>query len=130
MKPEYILEASPVVQIHLVGALAALTLGIVMGLRPKGTRSHKMIGRSFIVFMLVTAISSYWIRDLNRGNLSWIHIFIPLTLFASWQTIYYIRKGDVTRHKRAVTGMFFGALLIPGLFSFAPGRRLWLVFFG
>lgn len=119
-----------VIFIHLFAALAALAVGIVMLVRAKGTPSHRLIGRGFIVLMLITAISSFWIREINRGGLSWIHIFIPLTLFASWEAIHYIRKGNVKRHKRAVTGMFFGALLIPGLLTFVPGRRMFELFFG
>jgi len=122
--------AGLVVFIHLFAALAALVVGIIMLVRAKGTPSHRLIGRSFILLMLVTAISSFWIREINRGSLSWIHIFIPITLFASWEAIHYIRKGNVKRHKRAVIGMFFGALLIPGLFTFVPGRRMWMLFFG
>jgi len=33
------------------------------------------------------------------------------------------------RHKRAVKGLFFGALLIPGVISFMPGRTMWMLFF-
>jgi len=129
MKPEYILDASLAIQIHLVAALVALGLGITMWVRPKGTKGHKLVGRGFVIVMLATAISSFWIREINWGGLSWIHIFIPITLFASWEAIYYIRKGNIKRHKSAVKGMFFGALLIPGVLSMIPGRRLWMVFF-
>ncbi len=122
-------EASLVIQIHWVAAMLALVFGIVMLIRRKGTASHKMIGRVFIGLMLVTAFSSFFIREINRGSFSWIHIFIPITLFASWEAIYYIRKGNLRRHKRAVIGMFFGALLIPGLFTLLPGRRMWMLFF-
>ena len=123
-------EASLIIQIHWIAAMAALVFGVTMLLRRKGTRSHKMIGRVFIGLMLITALSSIFIREINRGSFSWIHIFIPLTLFASWEAIHFIRKGNVKRHKRAVMGMFFGALLIPGLFTFVPGRRMWMLFFG
>ncbi len=123
-------EASLIIQLHWISAMTALIFGIIMLARAKGTPSHKLIGRSFIILMLVTAISSFWIREINRGQFSLIHIFIPVTLFASWEAIHYIRKGNVKRHKRAVTGMFFGALLIPGLFTFIPGRRMWMLFFG
>lgn len=123
-------EASLVIQIHWIAALLALIFGIVMFSRKKGTPSHKLMGRGFIILMLVTAGTSFFIREINRGSFSWIHIFIPVTLFASWEAIHYIRKGNIKRHKRAVTGMFFGALLIPGLLTFLPGRRMWMVFFG
>lgn len=123
-------EASLVIQIHWMAALLALGVGVIMLVRKKGTPSHKMVGRLFILLMLVTAISSFWIREINRGSFSWIHIFIPITFFASWEAIHYIRKGNIERHKRAVIGMFFGALLIPGLFTLLPGRRMWMLFFG
>lgn len=123
-------EASTVIKIHWVAAMIALALGVLMLVRKKGTVSHKVIGRAFIAIMIVTALSSFFIREINNGSLSWIHIFIPITFFASWEAIHYIRKGNVKRHKRAVIGMFFGALLIPGLFTFLPGRRMWMLFFG
>lgn len=123
-------EASLIIQIHWVAAMIALIFGILMFARPKGTKSHKAIGRIFIVLMLVAALSSFFIREINRGQFSLIHLFIPLTLFASWEAIHYIRKKNLKRHKRAVQGLFFGALLIPGLFTFFPGRRMWMLFFG
>ena len=43
MRPEYILEASLAIQIHLVAALVALGLGITMWIRPKGTKGHKLV---------------------------------------------------------------------------------------
>jgi len=130
MNVEHFLNASLAIQIHVVVAFIALGFGIVMWMRPKGTKGHKVIGRGFIILMLITAISSFWIREINRGSFSWIHIFIPVTLFASWEAIHFIRKGNVKRHKNAVKGMFFGALLIPGFLSFLPGRRMWMLFFG
>jgi len=123
-------EASLVIKFHWIAALLALVFGLIMLARKKGTPSHKIIGRLFILLMLITAISSFWIREINRDSFSWIHIFIPITLFASWEAIHFIRKGNVRRHKRAVMGLFFGALLIPGLFTFVPGRRMWMLFFG
>lgn len=123
-------DLPPAVQIHIISALFALALGIAMFIRKKGTRSHKLIGRLFVMAMLMTAISAIFIRYINDGQFSWIHLFIPLTFFATWEAIYFIRKGNVARHKRAVTGLFFGALLIPGVFSFLPGRIMNLMVFG
>ena len=122
-------EASVIIQLHCITAFSALVIGVIMLRRPKGTTSHKAIGRIFIGLMLATALSSIFIRELNPGGFSFIHLFVPLTLFASWEAIYYIRRKNLKRHKRAVVGMFFGALLIPGLLSFAPGRLMNLMFF-
>ena len=123
-------KAGPVIQVHVAAAIIALVFGIVMFTRPKGTQSHKMIGRLFLGFMLITAISAIFIRLINDGQFSFIHLFVPLTLFASWEAVHYVRKGNIKRHKRAVKGMFFGALMIPGLLSFLPGRIMYTFVFG
>ena len=126
---DYITQASLAVQIHLVTALLALVLGCVMWFRPKGTRSHKMIGRGFVMFMLVTAITAIFIRSLKSGNFSLIHIFVPITLIGSYQIVTSIRRKDIQAHKKHVRNMFWFALLIPGVFSFMPGRTMWNLFF-
>ena len=118
------------VQVHIVTAVAALVLGIAMIARRKGTRSHKVIGKLFLLLMLLTAISAFFIRYINDGSFSWIHIFIPVTFIAAFETVFYIRRGNLKGHKRAVKGLFFGALLIPGAFAFLPGRTMWMMFFG
>ena len=123
-------EASTVIQIHLVTALAALLFGIIMWVRPKGTKSHKFVGRLFVAMMVVTAISAYFIRSLGNGSFSLIHIFVPITLIGSYFIVSSIRKGDLKAHKTHVRNMFFAALLIPGAFSFLPGRTMWMLFFG
>lgn len=129
MNIEYFTEASLAIQIHMCVAAGAFVLGLIMFSRRKGTWAHKMTGRVFALLMVLTALSAIFIRQINNGSFSWIHIFVPITFFALFETFFYIRKGDVKRHKRAVTGMFFGALLIPGFFSFMPGRTMWMLFF-
>lgn len=119
-----------VVIIHTLCALAAFVLGVLMFVRKKGTTSHKMIGRLFALLMASVALTAIFIRQINNGAFSFIHIFVVVTFFALFETFYYIRKGNIRRHKRAVQGMFFGALLIPGIFSFMPGRLMWSVYFG
>lgn len=127
---EPLLNASPVIQVHVWAAFIALGLGVVMWMRPKGTRQHKIIGRGFVVFMLVVSFTAIFIRQINAGHFSWIHVFVPVTIIGAWQAIANIRNGNIKGHKRAVKGMFFGALLIPGVFSFLPGRLMWHVVFG
>ena len=108
--------------IHLSAAVTALLLGIVMLVRPKGTRSHKLIGRTWAALMLAVAISSLWLPSFL--HFSWIHLFTLLTLIALPRAIWKIRHGDVRGHARSMKGLFFGALLIAGLFTLVPGRLL------
>ena len=129
MNAEYFTQASLAVQIHIIVAFSALIFGIVMFTRPKGDPLHKAMGKLFLVFMILTATTAIFIRQINDGSFSWIHLFVPLTFFAAWETIHFVRKGNIVRHKKAVTGLFFGALLIPGFLSFLPGRTMWMIFF-
>ena len=74
-------------------------------------------------------MSAFWIRHLNDGGLSAIHLLIPVVLVASWRVIATARRGDIVAHRRVLLSLFVGGLLIPALVSFAPGRlmMLWLV---
>ncbi len=130
MNTELFWSMSPAIIAHTFSAFGALGIGIVMWSRKKGTLSHKLMGRLFLVLMLATAVSAIFIRNLNDGNFSWIHLFVPLTFYASWEAVYHVRKGNIKKHMSSVRGLFFGALLIPGIIAFWPGRLMWHVVFG
>ncbi len=130
MELDLLFNASPAIIFHTIFAFGALALGTAMFVRKKGTKSHKIIGKIFVVFMAITAFSALFITGLNGDKWSWIHLFVPLSFFAIWELFYYVRKGNIKKHEKAVKGLFFGALLIPGLLSFLPGRLMWHVLFG
>ena len=130
MNLDVFFSASPAIVIHTLFALVALGLGTAMFIRKKGTPSHKLIGKTFVLFMAVTAFSALFIKGLNGDQFSFIHLFVPLSFYAIWELFYYVRKGNIKKHEKAVKGLFFGALLIPGFLSFLPGRLMWRVFFG
>ncbi len=130
MRLDILIAGGPAIIIHTICAFTALGLGIAMFLRKKGTPSHKIIGKIFVAFMAITAITALFITGLNGKYWSPIHLFIPLTFYAIWELFHYVRKGDIKKHEKAVKGLFFGALLIPGIIAMMPGRRLWHVIFG
>ncbi len=130
MNIDLFLNARPVVIAHTLCAFVALFIGIAMFLRAKGTPSHKVLGKIFVMFMALTALSALFITGLNGRYWSFIHLFVPLTFYAIWELFHYIRKGNTKKHEKAVKGLFFGALLIPGITSFFPGRLMWHVVFG
>ena len=118
----------PVVYVHMSAALAALVLGTIQLARTKGTRSHRVAGWLFITLMLTVAISSLWIPRFLQ--LSWIHIFVPVTLFGVFSAIWRIRNKDIAGHKAAMLGVYFGGLIIAGALTFYPGRLMYRLFFG
>lgn len=118
------------IQVHAICAIGALGLGLVQFLAPKGTIPHRALGYVWVVLMGLTAITAIFIREINDGGFSPIHLFIPLTLYAIVELSIRGRRGLTDKHRRTAFGVFLGALILPGLFSFLPGRLMWHVFFG
>ncbi len=125
-----IAQAPLVIRVHLFSALTALVIGAVLMLRVKGTAMHKLLGWTWVVAMGATAISSLFIRVVNPGHFSFIHLLSGWVIVGLPGAVYAIKRGKVAAHRRAMTGMFVGGLLLAGLFTFIPGRLLWTVFFG
>lgn len=118
-----LLTAGLAVHIHLVATILALALGIVMLVRRKGTGSHRLLGWTWVGLMLTAAVSSFWITGM-RGGYSPIHALSLMVLVLVPLAVLAIRRGKVSTHRRAMIGLFFGALVIPGLFTLLPGRIL------
>ena len=123
-------RAPLIIQIHAGGAIAALVLGLVQLFAPKGTIPHRTLGYVWAVLMLVTATTAIFIRQINYGGFSFIHIFVPLTFFGLFGVITHARAMRTDKHRNAVLSLFLGALIVPGLFAFMPGRLMWQMFFG
>lgn len=115
------------IAIHLAAALAALAVGAATFLRAKGTYSHRMLGRAWVALMLVTALSTWWIRA--NGSFSWIHGLSVFVLFALAGGVYHAVNGRIAAHRRTMQGLFFGGLVVAGAFTLLPqrllGHKLW-----
>ena len=114
---------SQTIGLHLSAAVAALLLGILVLVQAKGTYRHKLIGRFWVVLMFTVAITSLWIRDLNEGASSGIHLLTALTVLSLIVGIRAIRKGYVEAHKRFIIGTFIG-LCGAALGTLLPGRLI------
>jgi uncharacterized membrane protein len=117
----------PALVLHLSSAVAALTLGLVIMLRTKGTESHRMLGRTWVALMSIAAVSSFWLAGLREG-FSVIHLLSVWTLVAMALAIHFIRKGNVKRHQGFMIGTYLG-LVGAALGALAPGRMLYRFFF-
>ena len=118
------------IQAHLLAALTAFLLSLFMLGGAKGTRVHKAVGWAWVVLMMTTALSSFLITSLNPGRLSWIHILSGWTAFATPLGVWAARTHRIGLHRRTMTGLVVGGLLIAGGLTFIPGRLMWRVFFG
>lgn len=131
MSLDPLLSAPLAVQIHAFSAIAALTLGAVVLFRRKGTPTHKLMGRVWAGLMLLTATAAIFINEIRLiGPFSPIHIFVIFTYTGVAQGIWYIRRGEATKHRAAMIGLYFGSMGLAGAFTFLPGRRMHEVLFG
>ena len=126
-----LLNAAPIVQIHAFAAMAAFALGVVQLAAPKGTVPHRTIGWIWVVLLTVIAVSSFWIHEIRLiGPFSPIHLLSIFTLVMLPLAVLHARRHRVDRHRKAMIGIFFGALLVAGAFTFVPGRIMHAVAFG
>lgn len=121
---------SPAIQIHLLAALIAFAVATFQILGPKGTTFHRVIGWGWVIVMFTVAVSSFFIRQINHGTFSFIHILSGLTLIALPLLVLAARRGDIKKHRQEAYSLYIGALIIAGAFTFLPGRLMWEMFFG
>ena len=79
--------------------------------------------------MFLTAFVSLFVRVIEPGKFSVIHLLSLWTMLQVPLIVLRARQHDWKRHRRAVRGMVIGALLIAGFFTFPFGRMLgqWLL---
>jgi len=112
-----------------------LTVSLVLGLTPlillrrRGDRWHRRAGYVWVTAIMITAISTFWIREINPEKLSPIHLLSLFTLVQLVRVVMAARRHDVAAYRRGIQLIVVGALLIAGFFTLVPGRILgnWLL---
>jgi uncharacterized membrane protein len=126
-----LLDAAPAIPMHAFAAMAAFALGLVQFAAPKGTLPHRTIGWIWVLLMVSVAISSFWIHTIRLvGPFSPIHLLSIFTLIVLPIGVWRAHRHRAADHKRIMTMIFAGALVIAGLFTFLPGRIMHAVVFG
>jgi uncharacterized membrane protein len=124
-------SASPAIQVHAFAAMAAFALGVVQLAAPKGTLPHRTLGWVWVALMAVVAVSSAFVHTIKLwGPWSPIHLLSIFTMVVLPVAVLRAHLHDVRGHRRAMIGLFAGALVIAGLFTFVPGRVMYAVAFG
>jgi uncharacterized membrane protein len=126
-----LLDASPAIQLHAFAAMTAFVLGVVQLSAPKGTLPHRTVGWIWVAVMLAVSISAFWIHQLRLwGPWSPIHLLAIFTLVMLPLGVWYAHRHAVERHRWTMIGIFVGALVVAGIFTFVPGRIMYQVAFG
>jgi len=87
------------------------------------------MGRVWVAAMFVTVLSSFGIRELNHGHLSWIHSLAVLTAISLVRAIWAIRQGNVSAHVAAMRGSFIG-LVVAGIAAVVTPQRFLNIMIG
>ena len=131
MQWELIAREPLAIQIHLATIVPSFFLGTwLIFFSTKGSPFHRGLGAIYLTLMTISAVAAIFIQSLTPGHFSWIHIFIPLTLFGVASAIWRIRRKDVKGHRAAMLGVYFGGLIIAGALTFYPGRLMYKLFVG
>ena len=123
-------ETQPI-PLHAIMAIVAVILGGIQLSMKKGGSIHKLLGRIWVGLMLIVAISSFFIHEIKLwGAYSPIHLLSLLTIFTLGVGIYYVRVGNVKRHKQTMIALYFFALIVAGFFTLYPGRIMHQILIG
>lgn len=126
-----LIAAQPIaIRLHLGAAVVAFALGAILLLGPKGRLPHRLLGWTWVAAMAVTAMSSLFIRNINPGAFSAIHLLSGWAIVTLPFAVYAARRRNVKAHRSAMTSLYLGGMLVAGSFAFMPGRLLWQVFVG
>ena len=124
-------SAPAIVQIHAGLAILSFALGPVALLRSRRDLIHRVTGYVWVLAMFGTAISSLFISENPMlGPFSPIHILSVITLGGLTYALRAAIRRDVISHGRAMRALYAQALIIPGMFTFLPERRMNVVFSG
>ncbi|MCG8621366.1 MAG: DUF2306 domain-containing protein [Proteobacteria bacterium] len=127
---------TPTIAVHTIAALIAVPLGVVILTQKKGTPTHKALGRMWVVLLTITALTGIFIREINDGGFSLIHLLIPITLLGMARAFWCIHRFRQTRNPYYMRRHFiamayvYAGLLGAGAFAFWPGRLLSQLLFG
>ena len=123
-------EAHPI-PIHAIMAIIATILGGIQLSMKKGGAIHKFLGRIWVGIMMFVSISSFFIHEIKLwGAYSPIHLLSLWTIFILGVGIYYVRVGNIKRHKQVMIATYFFALILTGFFTLMPGRVMHQILIG
>lgn len=128
---------SPVSAVHLVAALMAMVTGTTILFSAKGTRPHRLIGRVYVVSMVILLLTAFQIYYLfgRFGVIHWGTVgsglalligTVPVAFRAVWPTWlrwHYVGMGA------SVTGLY-AAFVVESTYRFFPPEWFWYVAMG
>ncbi len=101
-------------QLHLLTIVPGLVLGPFILSRKQGDKTHKFLGRIWVMLMIVSCFLSFGIA--HNGSYSWLHLLGIFTIYQVIRAMKAIKAKNLQVHKRAMIGSYLGSV---GAFIFA-----------
>ena len=119
MSLQPLLDASWAIQLHVYTLVLAFVVGTgQFFVTRKGSPIHRMLGRCFLVLMLVSALVTLHIHVRNPMNpffgLSVLHLYVPLVVGLCALAWFGAITHRVGLHRFAVIALYFGSLVFTG----------------
>jgi len=116
---------TPLLLSHVFAALTSVVLGgYQLWRRPRGDARHRLLGRTWAGLLLWTAVTSFWIRDINEGAFSWLHVLSVVTLVTVTLGVVNARRGNIQAHRGNMVGSWLGAVGAMLAATAIPGRMI------
>lgn len=126
---EPLLSAPFAVQVHVATVLPAAVLGALLLAGRKGTARHRLAGKIWLLLMLASAVSSFFVHELRMiGSFSVIHLLSAYVIFGCFLAYRHARAGRIAAHRRQMIGLYLGGIVGAGLFTLLPGRIMGRIF--
>lgn len=134
----FTLERNPMTNLsliyaHLATIIPAAFIGAYLLLRQKGTPGHRLLGKIYMLLMMTTAVITLFITaevgPTLLNHFGFIHLFSLLVIYSVPAAYFAVRGHNIQKHKFNMLGVYLGAVLIAGAFTFSPGRLMhtWFV---
>ncbi len=115
---------------HLITLFIVLAITPFMMWHKRGDMKHRFWGWIWSICLFLSAVISLFVRQINNGNFSIIHILSVLTIITVPVLIIAARRRDIEKHRNQARSFVIGALLIAGFFTFPFNRLLGSWLFG
>ena len=130
MTLEPLANAPFAIQFHVATVLPAAVLGAFLLARPKGTPTHRLLGKIWLFLMVATSFSTFFIHGINTVyGFSPIHLLSLYVILGSVPAIQAARRGNIRAHRAQVASMYFGGIVVAGLFTLVPHRVMGAMIF-
>lgn len=123
---------NPFLIIHLLTVIPSLFIGFIVLYVPKGGDTHRVLGRIYVICMLITCISSFFIKSSDGlirlfDFFGILHLLCIVIIALVIRAIWAIQRGRIARHKKYMICSYV-LLVIASLFAnLTPNRLMYKV---